>query len=111
MDTDTYQQQALTTAIYPGKGEALGLAYCAQGLAGGAGAVNNQTKKCLRDDGIDVTPERLAKIRHALGENQWYAAQICNELGISLSDVQEENLVLLASRQDRGVLRGDGEDR
>lgn len=111
MDASEYQERAADTAVYPGQGEALGLAYCAQGLAGGAGAVNNQTKKCIRDDGISVTPERLAKIMHALGENQWYAAQICNELGISLDDVQKLNLELLASRKERGVLHGDGESR
>jgi hypothetical protein len=111
MNADEYQAQAATTAVYPGQGEALGLLYCTAGLAGGAGAVNNEAKKTVRDDGIALTPERIAKIKHRLGENQWYAAQICNELGLSLSEVQQENLDLLASRKERGVLRGDGEDR
>jgi hypothetical protein len=111
MDADDYQRGAAETAIYPGQGEALGLAYCYGGLAGGAGAVCNQAKKAIRDDGISLTPERIAKIKHFLGENQWYAAQLCNELELRLSEVQEENLALLADRKERGVLRGDGEDR
>jgi hypothetical protein len=111
MLVDDYQRDVATTAVYPGQGEAIGLAYCAEGLAGETGAVCNQTKKCLRDDGIAITPERLAKIKHFLGGNQWYAAQICNELGLSIAEVQEENLALLASRKERGVLQGDGKDR
>lgn len=112
MDADVFQERTPDTAEYPGQGEALGLSYCAMGLAGGAGAVNNQVKKCIRDDGISVTPERLAKIKHFLGENQWYAAQLCNELGLSLGDdVMAENLAVLADRKERGVIKGDGENR
>lgn len=111
MDADIYQERAADTAVYPGQGEALGLAYAAQGLAGGAGAVCNETKKAIRDDGIALTPERIAKIKHFLGENQWYVAQLCNEIGLSLGDVMETNLAMLASRAQRGVLKGDGADR
>lgn len=106
-----YQVQAHKTAIYPGQGEALGLAYAAQGLAGGAGAVNNETKKCIRDDGISVTPERLSKIKHHLGETLWYIAAVCDEVGLDMEEVATENLMVLASRKDRGVLQGDGRDR
>lgn len=111
MDVDDYQAQTPVTAEYPGQGEALGLSYCIMGLNGGAGATANQAKKTIRDDGISVTPERLAKIVHFLGENQWYAAQLCNELGINLSDVMEANLATLADRKERGVIKGDGETR
>lgn len=111
MDASDYQARTPDTAIYPGQGEPLGLAYCYGGLAAGAGAVCNEAKKIIRDDGISVTPERLAKIKHHLGENMWYAAQMCNELGLDLSDVMETNLQVLADRKERGVLRGDGHDR
>jgi hypothetical protein len=111
MDVDDYQRRCADTAIYPGQGEALGLSYCSMGLAGGAGAVNNLIKKCIRDDGIGVTEERKAQIRHAMGEADWYLSQLANELGIDRSEVMEENLALLASRKERGVLRGDGQSR
>lgn len=111
MDTAEYQRLAATTAEYPGSGEAIGLNYVVMGLTGEAGAVANQAKKCIRDDGISVTDARLSKIMHSLGGNQWYAAQICTELGIQLADVQRLNIDVLLSRKARGVIRGDGEDR
>lgn len=111
MDASEYQRLAETTAVYPGQGEALGLAYCIAGLAAGAGAVNNEAKKVIRDDGIAVTPERMARILHCLGENQWYGAQICTELGTDLSYVLTSNIEMLADRARRGVIHGDGPDR
>jgi hypothetical protein len=104
MDPQEYQRLAATTTEYPGSGEPLGLSYVVMGL-------NGEAKKCIRDDGIAVTDARLAKIMHSLGGNQWYAAQLCNELGIQLADVQRLNIDVLLSRKDRGVIRGDGEDR
>lgn len=111
METQEYQRLAATTAEYPGSGEPIGLSYVVMGLTGEAGAVANQAKKCIRDDGISVTDARLAKIMHSLGGNQWYAAQLCNELGLSLEDVHRLNIDVLLDRKERGVIRGDGEGR
>jgi hypothetical protein len=41
----------------------------------------------------------------------WYIALLANELGVPLSTVLRMNLEKLASRKDRGVLHGTGDDR
>ena len=52
---DQYQKQAVSTAIYPGQGEVLGLVYVALGLAGEAGEIANKVKKVLRDDNGELS--------------------------------------------------------
>ena len=41
----------------------------------------------------------------------WYVAQLASELGLELEDIARENLEKLFSRQSRGVLWGNGDDR
>lgn len=110
-DFDAYQNRAATTAIYPNKGEFDGLAYAALGLNGEAGELAEGVKKALRDDEGEVTPDRRNKLAAELGDVLWYCAQLATELGIQLGDVAAQNLFKLQSRQERGVLRGSGDER
>ncbi len=41
----------------------------------------------------------------------WYVAQLATELGLDLEEIAAQNLEKLLSRQQRGVLSGDGDDR
>jgi NTP pyrophosphatase (non-canonical NTP hydrolase) len=147
-----YQEQASTTARYPGQGTFVGLAYAALGLGGEAGETSEQIKKIWRDDGADirggvlkaldelaenlkkpsyghaealeharywidkafevpVTDERREKIIKELGDTLWYAAQICTELGVDMSDVAQINLDKLAARRAANKIHGEGSDR
>lgn len=110
MQMTEYQIQASATAIYPGKGSALGLAYVGLGL-GEAGEVQGKIKKILRDDDGAITDEKRLAIAGELGDVLWYIAQACNELDIRLQDVARLNLAKLADRQERGVLGGSGDER
>ena len=110
MRMSEYQILSGQTAIYPGKGETWGLAYCALGL-GEAGEVQGKVKKILRDnDGAASDESRLA-IAKELGDLLWYIAQTCTEIDISLEQVARMNLAKLADRAQRGVLGGSGDDR
>lgn len=111
---DEFQEAATKTAIYPRGSEVW---YPALGLAGEAGEVANQVKKILRDDDFrtftspSITDERRAAIRKEIGGVMWYVAALCTDLNLNLGDVCRENIEILASRQRRGTLRGDGDDR
>ena len=105
MKMNEYQEQAASTAIY-GNHTNDGLTYTALGLAGEAGEVADKVKKILRGDSID-----LATIRDELGDVLWYVAMVAKELGYPLDVVAKRNIEKLASRKERGVTKGDGDNR
>lgn len=109
MDFDDYQKKAGATALYPGRGQG-DLSYPALGLNGEAGEVAEYVKKTIRDHGGDVSFYR-DKLRKELGDVLWYVAACCHELGFDMSDVAQANLDKLASRAQRDVLHGEGDDR
>jgi NTP pyrophosphatase (non-canonical NTP hydrolase) len=116
MTLDEYQQAALTTAIYPGKGKLLGLTYATLKLAGESGEVAEHLGKAFRDDGFgitqpELTPERHSTLKKELGDVLWYVAAAARELGLDLSEVAAANISKLASRAERGQLQGSGDDR
>lgn len=114
LDFSAYQDQAITTAIYPGTGEDLGLAYVALGLSNEAGEVAGKVKKLIRDGFVD-SPEdraqRLQGIRDELGDTLWYLAVLAAELDVDLGAIAQGNLSKLADRAARGVLGGSGDAR
>ena len=107
MNFDEYQ--APKTAIYPGRGE--NLTYPTLGLCGESGEVSEKVKKLIRDKGGVIDDDVRADLRKELGDVLWYVAQLCTELGLSMSDVAQGNIDKLASRMERGKISGDGDDR
>lgn len=116
-----YQAQARTTAfVYQDAIDAmdlvqcraaLKLAYSALGFAGEAGETANKVKKIVRGDGV-ADQSRVDEILKELGGALWYMADIATNLGACLGeDVARANLVILSSRQERGVLKGNGDNR
>jgi len=108
MELSEYQRVSRRTAGYPRSAR---LAYPALGLAGEAGEVAEHVKKAIRDDGGDVSQKRREAMAKELGDVLWYVSQIATELGLDLDVVAQTNLDKLLSRQQRGVLSGDGDDR
>jgi NTP pyrophosphatase (non-canonical NTP hydrolase) len=108
MEFSEYQRLSRRTAEYPREAW---LAYPALGLAGEAGEVAEHAKKAIRDDGGNVSDERRTAMAKELGDVLWYVSQLASELGLALEDVAQTNLDKLLSRQQRGVLSGDGDDR
>lgn len=105
-----YQRRAFSTALYPGRGEG-NFTYPALGLAGETGEVCEKLKKAVRDDGGVVSPERKALLAKELGDVLWYVAALSTELGLSMEEVAAGNLAKLASRKERGVIHGNGDER
>lgn len=125
---DIYQEIATKSAIYPGQGTPLGLAYVALKLNGEAGEFAEHVGKAMRDDDLlrlapdqhlapiayldeTLTPERRELIIKEIGDVLWYLSAACNELGISLSEAATINLEKLCDRAERNALRGSGDNR
>jgi NTP pyrophosphatase (non-canonical NTP hydrolase) len=108
MELSEYQRLSRSTARYP-RNEAL--TYPALGLAGEAGEFADHAKKVIRDDGGQVTAVRREAMAKELGDVLWYVAQLASELDLDLDEIAQGNLDKLRSRQQRGVLSGEGDDR
>lgn len=108
MQFKEYEQHARSLAIYPeaGTGGVLALAYTALGLTGESGEYSEKIKKLVRDGTLD---KPLAA--KELGDVLWYVTACANELGYSLTDIAEINLVKLFDRKKRDVLSGSGDVR
>ena len=109
-DFSDYQAGAMSTAIYPGKGEG-NWTYPALGLAGETGEISEKLKKALRDENGVVSEDRRSAIKKELGDVLWYVAALSTELGLDMQEIAEENLAKLARRQVEGKLKGDGDNR
>ena len=109
MTPNEYQTAALKTAIYPNQGN--NLIYPVLGICGETGEVAEKVKKLIRDgDGTLTDPDR-EKIALEVSDVCWYLAVLSYELDYTLEEIMQMNLDKLASRQERGVLSGSGDNR
>lgn len=132
-----YQHIALKSAIYPGQGTPLGLAYVGLKLNGEAGEFAEHVGKAMRDDGLmpqgatnpadeygprehvfsthdtsfALTHERRDLIIKEIGDVLWYLSAACRELNITLHEAAVVNLQKLCDRTERDALRGSGDKR
>ena len=127
MRFEEYQAAAAKTAIYPKDAK---IFYPALGLPGEvgevaekvvelhtlqmaahAGKVANQVKKIIRDDDGEIAEARRQAIAKEIGGVLWYCAALASDLDLSLGEIAQQNAAVLASRAERGTLKGDGDDR
>jgi len=109
MDFNEYRKKSRVTAKYPAIGHPI--IYPMLGLVNEAGEVAGKVKKVFRDKGGDISPETREALKAELGDVLWYLAQVSTELGLSLDEVAESNIVKLYDRLERGVIKGDGDNR
>ena len=95
--------------MYPGRGN--NLTYPTLGLSGESGEVAEKVKKLIRDKGGVLDDTVRADLGKELGDVLWYVAQLCSELGLSMSEVAQGNIDKLSSRMARGKISGDGDNR
>jgi len=109
MNFNEYSQAAELTAVYPKEKE---LEYLTLGLVNEAGEVAGKVKKYLRGD-YDLTPETRKIISDELGDVCWYLSRLAVVMRGSdgYETIHEENVDKLLSRMERGVIRGDGDER
>lgn len=58
-----------------------------------------------------MTDQELVELRKEAGDCLWQLSGLCEVMGWSLENVALENLEKLASRKERGVIVGSGDNR
>lgn len=109
MDFNEYQAEAKKTALYPEFGARY--VYPSLGLVNEAGEVAGKIKKVIRDNNGEMSEERLSDIKKEMGDVLWYLSQLATELDLSLDEIAKDNIAKLASRAERNMLQGDGDNR
>lgn len=108
MNFDDYQKAAKEYAIYPKESR---FSYVALGLASECGEVAGKLKKIIRDQGGIVLEHNKEDLVAEAGDVLWYLAALASELNITLEEIAELNINKLASRKNRGVISGSGDNR
>ena len=125
MHFNEYQEKAAATAMYPlfiDRYESLdeiennflnmsGIIYTALGLSNEAREVLGKIKKIIRDKNCKITDIERKGISKELGDVLWYISNLADSLGLNLNDIAQENLEKLFSRKERGMIKGEGDER
>lgn len=107
MTMTEYQAKALTTA-----GDVDNeVFHRVLGLVGEAGEIAEKFKKLVRDHGSDLSILDRDDMKKELGDVLWYVATLADYLDIPLEDIAQANVAKLASRMQRGKIRGSGDNR
>jgi len=114
MHIKEYGEKAFQTALYAGKGRGEIFYICLK-LAEEIGEFNGKIGKLMRvkqatylqaQDIPDSKP-----LLYELGDILWYVNAAAIELGTTLEEIAQLNLDKLQSRQERGVIIGNGDER
>lgn len=123
MTLNEYQQQAMTTCMKASEN----FSYMMLNLVGEVGELASKVAKHVRkgqvrfDEDGDISFDGSVAVsdseqyndllRKEAGDVLWQLAGLCYVMGWPLERVAEENLQKLASRQQRGVIDGNGDER
>ena len=109
MNFAEYQKQASKFAVYPER------LYPFLGLAEEVGELVGLVAKGERGDypfeSLGSHGKRSEALMKEAGDVLWQLSQCLKEMNISMQEVAEMNLKKLEDRQQRGVLRGFGDNR
>jgi len=109
MNLNEYQTLALRTANPKDKKNEL--FHLLLGLCGEAGEIAEKAKKIIRDQDSDFSKLDVDDLKKELGDVLWHIAVIANHFDIPLEDVGDTNIKKLASRLERGMIGGSGDNR
>ena len=110
---DNYQRKAKSFLLdkFTRMGQTELVTYCALGLNEEAGEVAGKIKKSIRDSDGKIDNERLHAVALEIGDVLWYLAILADTLGFSLDEIADMNINKLCSRKERGVIKGEGDNR
>lgn len=106
-----YQDKAMSTCLP----ESDNLFYMLANLVGEVGEFASKAGKHMRKGKLHITTTQRDEERHLMlseiGDILWQTAGLAKVMGVTLEEVAEENLAKLASRKERHVIAGDGDER
>jgi NTP pyrophosphatase (non-canonical NTP hydrolase) len=73
-----------------------------------------QDMKVIEGDkitGVFLNPTLRTSLEKELGDVLWYVAMTARRLGLTLEDVAYTNILKLTDRQQRNVIKGEGDNR
>lgn len=108
MTIKEYSEKAIATATY-GLGDSI--IYPTLGLNGEAGEVAEKVKKVLRDKHGVFDEEIKYDMAREIGDIIWYCNALARDIGYSLEEIMDMNIIKLESRKLRGVISGSGDNR
>ena len=100
-----YKEAIVPLVLYPRKTQLEALQYVVLGLNGEAGEVAEQIKKAMRNDGGELTPERIESLKKEVGDVLWYLTRLADELNTNLAEIAQINVKKLYSRKEKGNLK------
>lgn len=106
MNLNEYQEQALEFAKYSPEDA---LTYTSLALNEEAGEYAGKIAKWIRKGRTDDFPHEAAA--KELGDVLWQTAAAAAAIGLSLNEVAHINLDKLSSREARGLIIGEGDNR
>lgn len=122
MTLNEYQEQAMVTCLPESRNDL----YMLFGLNEEVGELHGKYSKAIRkgwlranDDnnvlisgeGYEHEEEMIANIKKEAGDVLWMLSGFCKVMGWTLEEVAQMNLDKLASRKERGVIDGSGDNR
>lgn len=124
MELNDYQEKAMTTCMPSSEN----FSYMMLNLVGEVGEFASKIAKAIRKDRLCIngneldvywqTDEEAAEIdglqkdlQKEAGDILWQLSGLCSVIGWSLEDVAQMNLEKLASRKERNVIDGNGDNR
>lgn len=114
MELNDYQNKAMSTCM----ASSANFSYMMMNLVGEVGEFASKVAKSIRKErsqinnsDLFINKEDEVELQKEAGDILWQISGLCNVLGWSLDEIAEQNINKLASRKDRGVIDGNGDNR
>ena len=113
MTLEEYQKQAMTTCMASSEN----FSYMFLNLVGEVGEFASKVAKAIRKNQISVVYNEIVgttdaeELQKEAGDILWQLSGLCSVMGWKLEDIAQQNLDKLASRQQRNVIDGSGDNR
>lgn len=109
MDIGTYQEMTDKTWKAPTTIEPEMM--CVLGMIEELGEIAGKLKRVHREDHGRYFHDRVQKIKLESGDFFYYFTRFCTLMGYTMEDVMSSNVDKIIDRMNRGVLKGEGDER